>query len=98
LSLPILTVYILHGGILRHNSTAGKHFVGNIFKFLKPSTLNVESPLKEKGLTFIKHCRFPNVALSRADIKTKGIIWKLRKKINPRQFLRMGKIVKQENQ
>lgn len=93
MSLTILTVYILNGEILRHNSTAGKHFVGNIFEFLKHNTLDVEPPLEEKGLTFIKHCRFPNVALSRAGIITEGIIWKLRKKINSHQFPRMGKTI-----
>ncbi|KAF2175605.1 hypothetical protein K469DRAFT_702140 [Zopfia rhizophila CBS 207.26] len=86
LSLTILTIYILNGEILRHDSTAGKHFVGNICEFLKHNTLDIEPPLEEKGLTFIKHCRFPNVAFSRAGIKTEGIIWKLGKKIDPSQI------------
>ncbi|ERF74440.1 hypothetical protein EPUS_06618 [Endocarpon pusillum Z07020] len=93
LSLSILTLYVLNGEILRHNSPPRKHFIGNIFEFLKHNTLNVELPLEEKGLTFIKHCRFPNVTLSRAGIKTKGIIWKLRKKIDPHHFSTMGRII-----
>lgn len=86
LSLAILTMYILNGEILRHDSTAREHSVSNIFEFLKHNTLDIEPPLEEKGLTFIKHCRFPNVALSRAGIETEGIIWKLGKKIDTRHF------------
>jgi hypothetical protein len=86
LSLAILTMYILNGEILRHDPTAGEHSVGNICEFLKHNTLDIEPPLEEKGLTFIKHCRFPIVALSRAGIETKGIIWKLGKKIDTSRF------------
>jgi hypothetical protein len=86
LSLAILTMYILNGEILRHDSTAGEHLVGNICELLRHNTLDIEPPLEEKGLTFIKHCRFPNVALSRAGIGTEGIIWKLGKKINTSSF------------
>jgi hypothetical protein len=65
---------------------AGKHLDGNIFEFLKHNTLDIEPPLEEKKLTFIKHCRFPNVELLQAGIRTKGIIWKLGKKINTGDF------------
>jgi len=86
LSLAILTIYILNGEILRHDLIVGKHLDGNIFEFLKHNTLDIEPPLEAKELTFIKHCRFPNVELLQAGIRTKGIIWKLGKKINTGDF------------
>ena len=86
LSLAILTIFILNGEILRHDSNAGKHLDGNIFEFLKNNTMDIEPPLEEKQLTFIKLCRFPNVALLRAGITTEGIIWKLGKTINTDDF------------
>lgn len=87
LSLAILTTYILNGEILRHESK-GKGLVGNVFEFLNDNTLRIEPPLgKEKGLTFIKHCRFSSVTLSAHGMETEGVIWKLRKVINiPPQF------------
>ena len=45
--------------------------------------------MKDKRLTFAKHCRFPDVDLTAAGIETKGIIWKLKKKlINSRRQIR----------
>jgi hypothetical protein len=88
LSLAILTTYLLNGEILGQKSITRKNWAGNIFDYLKWNTLGVEPPLQEKGLTFIKHCRFPNVILSRSGIVTEGIIWKLCKRIDTRLFSR----------
>jgi hypothetical protein len=92
LSLAILTTYILNGEILRHDWTSGEYFNGNIFDFLKQNTIKIDPPLgKEKGLTFIKHCRFPDVVLFSYGMETTGIIWKLGVEINlPHWFVRQS--------
>ena len=82
LSLAILTTYILNGEILRHDSTQDKCFDSSVFDFLERNTMRVYPPLdKEKGLTFIKHCRFSNIILSRHGMETEGVIWKLKRAI-----------------
>lgn len=92
LSLAILTTYILNGEILRHDSTCGESLDGNVFEFLKQNTLGIDPPLeREKGLTFIKHCRFPDIVLSDYGMETEGIIWKLGIEIElPHWFVRQS--------
>ena len=79
-------MYLINGEILNHESAPGKYPRGNIFEFLKHNNLDIEPPPGEKGLTFINHCRFPNVELSKVGIGTQGIIWKLYRRIDPSYF------------
>lgn len=82
LSLAALTTYILNGEILDHGCLWRTSSRGTVFDFLKRSTLSIDPPLGvEKGHTFVKHCRFPNVDLSALGLHVEGIVWKLGRNI-----------------
>jgi hypothetical protein len=84
LSLALLTLYLLNGEILCPRAASMSSVCSNIFDFLKDTTMSVCPPLgsEERGSTFTKHCRFPDVTLSREGIETRGIIWRLGKTID----------------
>jgi hypothetical protein len=86
LSLSILALYFLNGEIIKNGKMYKANLSGNIFKFLKGQSLAFNPPVEEKELTFIKHCRFTNVRLSREGIITSGCLWKVCKKIHTRYF------------
>jgi len=86
LSLSILALYFLNGEIIKNGKMYKATLSSNIFKFLKGQSLGFKPPVEEKGLTFIKHCRFTNVRLSREGIITSGYLWKVCKKIHTRHF------------
>lgn len=87
LSLALLTLYMSNGEIMRYRSIASLHsFRGDVFAFLRKNALRIEPPIGvgRRGLTFAKHCRFPNVKLTSQGIKTYGIVWELYRRIDRR--------------
>lgn len=86
LSLSILALYFLNGEIIKSGKMYKVSLSGNIFKFLKGQSLGFNPPVKEKELTFIKHCRFTDVRLSQEGIITFGCLWKVCKKIRTSHF------------
>ncbi|OTA65215.1 hypothetical protein K449DRAFT_463340 [Hypoxylon sp. EC38] len=83
LSLSMLTMCLLNGLIL-HNGTSIRNVSGkpvsnmSVSEFIKVQAFNkFHSPPGQPGLTFNKGCRFVDVELSKAGIRTKGHLWSL---------------------
>jgi hypothetical protein len=83
LSLGILTLCVSNGEIIR-NDDEKIALYENIFDFLEDRALRITTPLTDRALTFIKHCRLSATHLSPAGIHTKGLLWKLSDPIRPK--------------
>ncbi|OCL15282.1 hypothetical protein AOQ84DRAFT_410481 [Glonium stellatum] len=86
LSLCILVLYLLNGEIIKNGEGGRRLLSRNIFNFLKEQSLDVKPPVKGKGLTFIKHCRFADVELLEDGIVASGHLWKIYKRIDTEIF------------
>jgi hypothetical protein len=87
LSLSLLVIYLLNGEILMNDMGSIDWLDRTIYEYLGDRSLNTFDPPVEQVLTFTKGCRFVNVKLCRAGIKTRGLIWKLYKKIDTGEFV-----------
>lgn len=79
LGIAMLALFLLNGEILMNNDSQGA-LGNNIFDYLRSQSLRTfQPPNIDQKLTFIKHCRFPFVELSKKGIKTSGHLWRLGK-------------------
>ncbi|VUC32898.1 unnamed protein product [Clonostachys rosea] len=80
LSLSVLALFLLNGGILDNGSRTSPHeaLYYTTPQYLKFQSFNrFRSPYQAHPLTFNKNCRFHNVRLVDDGIKTNGHLWKL---------------------
>ncbi|OTA77997.1 hypothetical protein M434DRAFT_402307 [Hypoxylon sp. CO27-5] len=80
LSLSILALYVLNGDILENHPKQNRGTLkDNILEFLSKQSLDSFRPPTDKGLTFIKSCRFSEPQITAEGTLTKGHLWKLGK-------------------
>ena len=85
LSLEVLTLCISNGELVNNDCKKVAPY-RNVFHFLGAHAMNIDAPLQDGALTFIKHCRLSVSRLSMAGIHTQGILWKLSDSIRPSHF------------
>ncbi|KAE8152771.1 heterokaryon incompatibility protein-domain-containing protein [Aspergillus avenaceus] len=87
LSMSMMYLFVLNGEILMNRQTRKSHLQDNIFGFLGNRSLRTfQTPGKGLQLTFIKHCRFLDVELTKDGIRTKGHLWRLGRAIDDATF------------
>ncbi|KAE8162429.1 heterokaryon incompatibility protein-domain-containing protein [Aspergillus tamarii] len=81
LSFAMLALFLLNGEILMNGPNYSRAALrSNIFDYLRNQSLRTfQTPDIDQKLTFIKHCRFANVELSKEGILTSGHLWRLGK-------------------
>ena len=87
LSISILALYLLNGEIIMNHQDDESLLSQNIFDYLQQLALDdIDPPVENKELTFIKSCRLVDVRLSLDGIVTSGRLWKLHKAIDTGLF------------
>lgn len=87
LSISVLALYLLNGEIIMNHKNDEGLLSKNIFDYLQQLALDdIDPPVEDKKLTFIKSCRLVDVRLSPGGIVTSGRLWRLHKAIDTGQF------------
>lgn len=96
LSICILAIYLSNGEIINNDTDHPGKLAHDIFSFLQDQTISLEAPVEKGELTFMKHCRFSDVRLLDAGIKTRGVLWKVCRELSPSQLLPTSNSTKEE--
>ena len=87
LSISILALYLLNGEIIMNREHYESLLSKNIFDYLQLLALNdFDPPVQSQKLTFLKTCRLVDVRLAVDGIETRGMLWKVHKAIETREF------------
>ena len=87
LSISILALFPLNGEIIMNQELDESLLSKNIFDYLRLLSLDsFDPPVQRQQLTFLKTCRLVDVHLSPDGIETCGMLWKVHKAIETREF------------
>jgi hypothetical protein len=81
LSVAILTLVLMNGEILRHDTVGQDILEKNIFKCLHTEKLHVHPPIQSSELIFIKYCRLNSLKMTSNGIITRGVLSRVEKSI-----------------
>lgn len=82
LSAAILTLFLINGEILRHDTPSRDILSKSVFECLQSEKLHIHPPIQSKELIFIKNCRLHSVKMTSTGIITRGVLSRLDKTID----------------
>jgi hypothetical protein len=81
LSVAILTLFLMNGEILRHDTPRQAVLRQTVLECLRTEKLHVHPPMPAGELIFIKNCRLSSVKMTTGGIMTRGVLSRLDKRI-----------------